>query len=142
MELERARLATHEPAGPPPGAFKGDGQFFPFEWLNEIVVSTRFENVFAIDIVAAAGHDDDPGQVELFSNRAANLEPAHFWEEQIAHDRVGPFGKRPDLAVLVVVVVFGAFANAAGMVGPVLARRDGLGSLLGQRPCSQSGRQQ
>jgi cytochrome c oxidase assembly factor CtaG len=45
---------------------------------------------------------------------------------------VGPFGDRPDLAVLVVVVVFGAFANAAGMVGPVQAWRDSLGSLLGQ----------
>ncbi len=46
---------------------------------------------------------------------------------------VGPLGKRPDLAVLVVVLVFGALANAAGMVGPVLEWRDRLGSLLGQR---------
>jgi hypothetical protein len=45
---------------------------------------------------------------------------------------VGPLGKRPDLAALVVVLVFGAFVNAAGMVGPVLAWRDRLGSLLGQ----------
>ncbi len=45
---------------------------------------------------------------------------------------VGPLGKRPDLAVLVVVLVFGAFANAAGMVGPVLAWRDRLSSFLGQ----------
>jgi hypothetical protein len=30
--------------------------------------------------------------------------------------------------------VFGAFANAAGMVGPVLVWRDWLGSLLGQSP--------
>ncbi len=33
---------------------------------------------------------------------------------------VGPFGRRPDLAALVLLLVFGAFANAAGMVGPVL----------------------
>jgi hypothetical protein len=45
---------------------------------------------------------------------------------------VGRLRKRPDLAVLVVVVVFGAFVNAAGMVGPVLTWRDWLGSLLGQ----------
>jgi cytochrome c oxidase assembly factor CtaG/ferredoxin len=45
---------------------------------------------------------------------------------------VGPLGKRPDLAVLVVVLVFGAFVNAAGMVGPVQTWRDWLGSLLGQ----------
>ena len=31
----------------------------------------------------------------------------------------GRFGRRPDLAALIVVLVFGAFANAAGMVGPV-----------------------
>ncbi len=41
-------------------------------------------------------------------------------------------GNRPDLAVLVVIVVFGAFVNAAGMVAPVLTWRDGLASLLGQ----------
>ena len=46
---------------------------------------------------------------------------------------VGPLAKRPDLAVLVVVLVFGAFTNAAGMVGPVLEWRDRLGSLLGQQ---------
>jgi hypothetical protein len=32
---------------------------------------------------------------------------------------VGRFSKRPDLAALVLVLVFGAFANAAGMVEPV-----------------------
>src|SRR2546421_7701223 len=33
---------------------------------------------------------------------------------------IGRFGKRVDLAALVLVLVFGAFANAAGMVGPVM----------------------
>src|SRR5262249_61508852 len=54
---------------------------------------------------------------------------------------VGKLGKRPDLAALVIVLVFGAFVNAAGMVGPVLAWRDRLGgfpgppsSLLASRP--------
>jgi cytochrome c oxidase assembly factor CtaG len=45
---------------------------------------------------------------------------------------VGLLSKRPDLAVLVIVLVFGAFTNAAGMVGPILEWRDRLGSLLGQ----------
>jgi hypothetical protein len=44
---------------------------------------------------------------------------------------VGRFSKRPDLAALVVVLVFGAFANAAGMVGPVQVWRDRLDQLLG-----------
>ena len=41
-------------------------------------------------------------------------------------------GKRPDMAVLIVILVFGAFVNAAGMVGPVLAWRDRLDSLVRQ----------
>jgi hypothetical protein len=45
---------------------------------------------------------------------------------------LGRFGKRTDLAVLVVILVFGAFANAAGMVGPVVSGRDRLDLLLGQ----------
>src|SRR5205823_2333169 len=32
----------------------------------------------------------------------------------------GRFGKRPDVAALVLLLVFGAFANAAGMVAPVV----------------------
>jgi cytochrome c oxidase assembly factor CtaG/polyferredoxin len=42
----------------------------------------------------------------------------------------GSAGNRPDLAVLIVVLVFGAFVNAAGMVAPVLAWRDRLESLV------------
>jgi cytochrome c oxidase assembly factor CtaG len=45
---------------------------------------------------------------------------------------VGRFSNRPDLAVLIVVLVFGAFANAAGMVGPVVAWHERLDELLGQ----------
>jgi cytochrome c oxidase assembly factor CtaG len=41
---------------------------------------------------------------------------------------VGAFVKRPDLAALVLVLVFGAFANAAGMVGPVLEWQDSMRS--------------
>ncbi len=46
---------------------------------------------------------------------------------------VGRFGSRPDLAALVLVLVFGAFANAAGMVGPVVEWQARFSSLLGQR---------
>jgi cytochrome c oxidase assembly factor CtaG len=48
-----------------------------------------------------------------------------------ARSGVGRFSKRPDLAALVVLLVFGAFANAAGMVGPVLEWRDQLQLQLG-----------
>jgi hypothetical protein len=46
---------------------------------------------------------------------------------------VGRFGSRPDLAALVLVLVFGAFANAAGMVGPMVEWQARFSSLLGQR---------
>ncbi|QDU28230.1 Putative electron transport protein YccM [Anatilimnocola aggregata] len=46
---------------------------------------------------------------------------------------VGRFSQRPDLAALVLVLVFGAFANAAGMVGPVVDWQNELSSRLGQR---------
>ena len=48
-----------------------------------------------------------------------------------ARSGVGRFARRPDLTALVVLLVFGAFANAAGMVGPVLEWRDGLQAELG-----------
>jgi ferredoxin len=54
-----------------------------------------------------------------------------LWHDE-PRSGVGRFGKRPDLAVLVVILVFGAFANAAGMVGPMVAWRDRLNDLLGQ----------
>jgi ferredoxin len=44
---------------------------------------------------------------------------------------IGRFSRRPDLAALALVIVFGAFANAAGMVGPVVAWQEQLGSALG-----------
>jgi hypothetical protein len=38
----------------------------------------------------------------------------------------GLLGRRPDLAALVLILVFGAFANALGMVGPFLDWQDSL----------------
>jgi ferredoxin len=45
---------------------------------------------------------------------------------------VGARVRRPDLAALVVVLVFGAFTNAAGMVAPVVDWQDRLAAALGQ----------
>jgi len=44
---------------------------------------------------------------------------------------VGRLGRRPDLAALVVLLVFGAFANAAGMVEPVVAWQQRLSAWAG-----------
>jgi hypothetical protein len=46
---------------------------------------------------------------------------------------VGRFARRPDIAALVVVLVFGAFANAGGMIAPVLEGQERLALLLGTR---------
>ena len=78
---------------------------------------------FCLDCIHACPHDN--------IGMPARPPGSDLWHDA---DRsgVGPLGKRPDLAVLVVVVVFGAFANAAGMVGPVQAGRDWLSSVFGR----------
>jgi cytochrome c oxidase assembly factor CtaG len=77
-----------------------------------------------LDCVHACPHDN----VGLI----AGTPGAELW-----HDRqrsgVGRFGKRTDLAALVVVLVFGAFANAAGMVGPVADWQEQLAVSTGVR---------
>jgi cytochrome c oxidase assembly factor CtaG len=101
------------------------------------------------------GRDGIPGcELHLFQPRKAGNMDCTFCLDCIhacPHDNIGmlarPPGsdlwhdaprsrggrlKRPDLAILVLVLVFGAFANAAGMVGPVLEWRERLDSFLGQ----------
>jgi cytochrome c oxidase assembly factor CtaG/polyferredoxin len=55
---------------------------------------------------------------------------AELWNDR-QRSGVGRFGRRPDIAALVVVLVFGAFANAAGMVGPVVEWQRQLAELFG-----------
>jgi hypothetical protein len=54
-----------------------------------------------------------------------------LWYEHV-RSGVGRFGKRPDLAALTLVLVFGAYANAAGMIAPVLEWQEQVASLLPQ----------
>jgi cytochrome c oxidase assembly factor CtaG/polyferredoxin len=79
---------------------------------------------FCLDCIHACPHDNI-GIVTAIPGAA-------LW-----HDRqrsgLGRFGRRPDLAALVLVLVFGAFANAAGMVGPVLTFQDWVAAALGQQ---------
>ena len=55
-----------------------------------------------------------------------------LWHDSL-RSGIGRFSKRSDVAALIVVLVFGAFVNAAGMVAPVLQWRDELATLWGQR---------
>jgi ferredoxin len=80
-----------------------------------------------LDCVHACPHDN----VGLL----ARTPGAALWEDRQGSG-VGRLSRRPDLAALALVLVFGAFANAAGMVAPVadaqawLAERAGLHSPL------------
>ncbi len=77
-----------------------------------------------LDCVHACPHDN----VGLI----AGLPTAELWIDR-QRSGVGRLGRRRDIATLVVVLVFGAFANAAGMVGPVAEAQARLASLVGVR---------
>jgi cytochrome c oxidase assembly factor CtaG len=57
---------------------------------------------------------------------------------QLWHDRlrsgIGRLSQRADIAALIAVFVFGAFANAAGMVGPVVDWQERTAAALGLSP--------
>jgi hypothetical protein len=77
-----------------------------------------------LDCVHACPHDN----VGLIAGPPA----AELWNDR-PRSGIGRFGRRPDLAALVVVLVFGAFANAAGMVGPVAEWQERLALIAGIR---------
>jgi hypothetical protein len=85
--------------------------------------SGNMDCTFCLDCVHACPHDN----VGIL----ARLPAAELWSDP-PRSGLDRFSNRPDLAVLVVVLVFGAFANAAGMVGPVVAWRERFDELLGQ----------
>jgi hypothetical protein len=76
---------------------------------------------FCLDCVHACPHDN-VGVAAIAPGRA-------LWDDPY-RSGVGRFSRRPDLAALVLVLTFGAFANAAGMVAPVLEWRERLRSPL------------
>jgi len=75
-----------------------------------------------LDCVHACPHDN----VGL----VARAPGAELWRDP-PRSGIGRFSRRTDLAALVVLLTFGALANAAGMVGPVLGWQDQFGALLG-----------
>ncbi len=77
---------------------------------------------FCLDCVHACPHDN----VGLI----AGLPGRELWSDP-PRSGVGRFSGRTDLAALVLVIVFGAFANAAGMVGPVVEWETRLQARLG-----------
>ena len=77
---------------------------------------------FCLDCIHACPHD----------NLGITVRPpaSDLWHDP-PRSGVGHFSKRPDLAALVLVLVFGAFANAAGMVGPIVDWQERFGAQTG-----------
>ena len=73
--------------------------------------SGNMDCTFCLDCTRACPHDN-VGLVAVAPWSDLTRDPPR--------SSVGRFSRRPDLAVLVLVLTFGAFANAAGMVLPVL----------------------
>jgi cytochrome c oxidase assembly factor CtaG/polyferredoxin len=73
--------------------------------------SGNMDCTFCLDCIKACPHEN----VGIVAVR-----PGHDLVEDRPRSSVGRYGTRLDLAALVLVLTFGAFANAAGMVAPVL----------------------
>ncbi len=84
--------------------------------------SGNMDCTFCLDCVHACPHEN--------IGIAAGLPGRDLWGDPV-RSGVGRFANRPDLAILVLVLVFGAFANAAGMVGPVVNWQDRLTDRIG-----------
>ncbi len=86
--------------------------------------SSNMDCTYCLDCIHACPHEN----VGILAGAPGNA----LWHDSF-RSGVGWFSRRPDLAALVVVLAFGAFVNAAGMVAPVLEWQDQLTSLLRQR---------
>jgi cytochrome c oxidase assembly factor CtaG len=81
---------------------------------------------FCMDCVHACPHDN-VGLIAVIPGK-------DLWSGE-QRSSIGPFATRFDLAVLVLILVFGALANAAGMIAPVAALLDRASLLFDlQRP--------
>jgi hypothetical protein len=73
---------------------------------------SNFDCTFCFDCVHACPHDN----VGLLTVAPGK----DVWNGEL-RSSVGRFANRPDIAVLVLVLVFGALTNAAGMIAPIAA---------------------
>jgi ferredoxin len=79
--------------------------------------ASNMDCTFCLDCIHACPHDN----ISIVSGAPT----AELWHDRL-RSGVGRFSKRPDLAALVLFLVFGAFVNAAGMVAPVAQWQDAL----------------
>ncbi|WP_428306741.1 cytochrome c oxidase assembly protein [Lacipirellula sp.] len=85
----------------------------------------NFDCTFCLDCVHVCPH----GNVGMLTTTPGGA----IWSDRL-RSGIGRWSARPDVAALALVLVFGAFANAAGMVAPVLAWQDRLRADWGDLP--------
>jgi len=83
---------------------------------------SNMDCTFCLDCVHACPHEN----VGIL----IGLPGEDLWEDP-ARGGVGRFWKRPDLALVVVVLLFGALANAGAMASPIVEWQESLRSTLG-----------
>jgi cytochrome c oxidase assembly factor CtaG/ferredoxin len=80
--------------------------------------SGNMDCTFCLDCVKACPHEN-VGLIPV-------IPASDIWTDD-RHSSIGRYAKRPDLAALVAILTFGAFANAAGMIAPTFALEAALG---------------
>jgi cytochrome c oxidase assembly factor CtaG/ferredoxin len=86
---------------------------------------SNLDCTFCLDCVHSCPHDN-VGILAVVPGKT-------LWSDPF-RSGIGRFSHRADLAALVLVLTFGAFANAAGMVGPVAEWQDRIRTLFGKPP--------
>ncbi len=86
----------------------------------------NFDCTFCFDCVQACPHEN----VGVFATFSAG----RLADTRLFRSGIGRLGQRGDVAALVLLLVFGAFANAGGMIGPVVAWQDDLRLRFGNPP--------
>ena len=86
---------------------------------------SNMDCTFCLDCVHSCPHEN----VGILSTVPAKT----LWRDPF-RSGIGQFSRRPDVAALVLVLVFGAFANAGGMVAPVVDWQDRLRAWLNDPP--------
>jgi cytochrome c oxidase assembly factor CtaG len=84
--------------------------------------SSNMDCTFCLDCVHACPHEN----VGIL----VGMPGKELWEDPV-RSGIGRFWKRPDLALVVLVLLFGALANAGAMVSPVVEWQERLRSALG-----------
>ena len=91
-------------------------------WLYQETKHGNMDCTFCMECIHACPYDN----IGILARPPAQ----ELWEDPLRAG-VGRFSQRPDLAALALFLTFAAFVNAFGMVSPVYALEEWLGSVLG-----------